>query len=123
MKLFNKGRRTINPNTPAALLPGRWSPDLTDAEAAKMLKMFPNELTSAEAPVTGPSAKELELAAENAKLKESLAAMETRLANLETLASPIPSTTTVEAPEPEQMAQDDDAEEPSKRAGKKHGKR
>lgn len=46
MKLYNRGQRVINPQTPNELRPGKWSKELSDQEGTKLLKMFPRDLTS-----------------------------------------------------------------------------
>lgn len=81
MKLFNRGRRTFNPGTPSAILPGRWT-ELPDDEAKKMLRLYPRDLTSNDQP-SGPTPAEVALRKENAALKERLAKYETQMANLE----------------------------------------
>jgi hypothetical protein len=85
MKIFNRGRRTFNPGTPSAILPGRWT-ELPDDDAKKMLRMYPRDLTSNDQP-SGPTPAEIQLRKENAELKKRLAKYEAQMDNLEKVAT------------------------------------
>lgn len=87
MKLYNNGRRTINPNTPQAHAPGRWL-EIEETEGRRLLKLFPRDLTTnaaAEAAEAAAKAERAKLAAENAELKAKLAEFEAKLLNLESI--------------------------------------
>lgn len=82
-KLFNRGQRTFNPNTSYVIKPNSWSPELTEEQAAKLLKMFPRELTSDEGVAQKHNLRiaelEQELAktqAENKQLKDQVAGLQ-----------------------------------------------
>lgn len=100
MKLFNRGRRTFNPGTSIALLPGRWT-DIPDEDAKKLLRMYPRDLTTNEQP-TGPSSEEIRLAKENKELKARLAKYETQMDGLEKIATT--QTPPIDAPIPDAPA-------------------
>lgn len=85
MKLYNNGRRVINPNTPQAHAPGKWL-EVDDAEGKRLLKLFPRDLTTnaaAEAAEAAARAERAKLSAENEELKAKLAKYEAQLASLE----------------------------------------
>lgn len=85
MKLYNRGSRVINPNTPQAILPGKWSQELDEAEGKKLLKMFPRDLTASVEDVNKINTRITELEAEKAKLTQENAALKAQVANFEKL--------------------------------------
>lgn len=100
MNLYNKGGRTINPNTNQAIPPGKWK-DVPDEEAKKLLRMFPRDLTAVDP--GAPSSEQIAAEKENAELKAKLAAAEAKIANLEKLVAasvPDPVAPTVVEPPP-----------------------
>lgn len=83
MRIYNRGRRVINPNTTHALRPGTWT-EIPDEDAKKLLRMFPKDLTSSES-----SPQETKLVEENqalqaelVKLKEENAALKKEMAEI-----------------------------------------
>jgi hypothetical protein len=88
MKLFNRGQRTFNPNTPIAIKPGKWSPELTEEQGTKLLKMYPRELTSNEGEASRHNAQLIEaeqkvrdLETENKKLRDQVAGLQKLVSN------------------------------------------
>jgi hypothetical protein len=83
MKIYNKGRRTFNPNTDCPIRPGFWT-EVPDEQAEKLLKGYPSELTtnSVAMTVVNPA-----LEAENKRLKAENEALSSRLVNMEKLLS------------------------------------
>ena len=81
MKIYNKGSRVFNPNSPGAIRPGVWT-EVEDKEAERLLKLYPRELTTNSAAVTivNPA-----LEAENKRLKAENARLTTQMANMEKL--------------------------------------
>lgn len=77
MRVYNKGRRTINPNTSHALRPGTWT-EIPDKEAERLLKMFPRDLTAAD-----QSASEAKLLTEIDTLKAQVSDLQAKLAHAE----------------------------------------
>lgn len=69
MKLYNRGQRVINLNTPLECRPGKWSAELHEDDAAKLLKMFPRDLTS-NADVVTAEKKEIERLQEELKKEQ-----------------------------------------------------
>lgn len=89
MKLYNRGRRTINNNTPQAHPPGKWL-GVDEVEGKKLLRLFPRDLTTneaAEAAEAAAKAEKAKLEAENAMLRAKLAEYEAQLGNLEKVAT------------------------------------
>jgi hypothetical protein len=80
MKVYNKGTRTFNPGSPIAVKPGVWT-EIPDEEAAKLIKMFPRELTSVDSSVEEKN-ELTALRQENSTLKAKIAEYEEKLAVL-----------------------------------------
>lgn len=106
MILYNRGSRTINPNSPIAILPSKWSPDLPDDLGRKLLKMFPRDLTSSEGDVAKINTQLAQLASEKAKLEVENKALREQVANFEKLLAETP------APAPEPVAPAEPEPEP-----------
>ena len=86
MKVYNKGTRTFNPGSPIAVKPGVWT-EIPDEEAAKLIKMFPRELTSVDSSVEEKN-ELTALRQENSTLKAKIAEYEEKLAVLGELTPP-----------------------------------
>lgn len=95
MKLFNRGQRTFNPNTPIAIKPGKWSPELTDEQGAKLLKMYPRELTSNEGEATRHNVALIEAEDKIKKLEEQNKELRDQVAGLQKLISNDPLTANI----------------------------
>lgn len=89
MKLYNRGRRTINAHTKQEHKPGTWL-EVDETEGQKLLRLFPRDLTTnaaAEAAEAAAKAEKAKLEAENAELRAKLAKYEAQLGNLEKVAT------------------------------------
>ncbi len=95
MKLFNRGQRTFNPNTPIAIKPGKWSPELTEEQGIKLLKMYPRELTSNEGEATRHNVALVEAEDKIKKLEEQNKELRDQVAGLQRLVSNDPLTANI----------------------------
>lgn len=75
----------FNPNTPFQIKPGTWSPELTEEQAAYLIKMYPRELTNNEGEAARFSGRIQELEAEAKRLAEENKSLREQVAGLEGL--------------------------------------
>jgi hypothetical protein len=102
MKLYNRGQRTVTSKS-GKLAPDKWL-EVSEAEGAMLLKMYPREIVSTLSGNSGFVAEIDRLTAENAALKAQLASLKAEDASLKAEFAPDLVAELAPAPAPKSKA-------------------